>query len=184
MSEEEQQHEQIKDKTKLSSEKSKNNEKKQFLQEVEKAEKRGVCYLSHIPPKMDHVKLRQLLFQYGEIQRIYVTPENPDARLNGEKAGGFRGQKFSEGWVEFTDKRVAKDVAETLNGEQMGKNTSFFFFMSGSSDSSRATSGHDLRSSILLSADKKKGQQTSFTKLETKCIPLQTQVYNDLEFGQ
>ena len=25
---------------------------------------------------------------------------------------------------------------------------------------------------------KKKGQQTSFTKLETKCIPLQTQVYN------
>ena len=76
MSEEEQQHEQIKDKTKLSSEKGKNNQKKQFLQEVEKAEKRGVCYLSHIPPKMDHVKLRQLLFQYGEIQRIYVTPES------------------------------------------------------------------------------------------------------------
>ncbi|KAL1824650.1 hypothetical protein ACET3Z_011428 [Daucus carota] len=129
MSEEEQQPEEIKDKAKLSSEKRKNKQKKRFLQEVEKAEKRGVCYLSHIPPKMDHVKLRQLLSQYGEIQRIYLTPENPDARLNRKKAGGFRGQKFSEGWVEFTDKRVAKDVAETLNGEQMGgrKRSPFYY---------------------------------------------------------
>lgn len=76
MSEEEQQQEERKDGAKLSSEKRKIKRKKRFLQEVEKADKRGVCYLSHIPPKMDHIKLRQLLSQYGDIQRIYLTPES------------------------------------------------------------------------------------------------------------
>lgn len=76
MSEEEQHQVARKDEAKLSSEKRKIKRKKRFLQEVEKADKRGVCYLSHIPPKMDHIKLRQLLSQYGEIQRIYLTPES------------------------------------------------------------------------------------------------------------
>lgn len=49
--------------------------KKRLLKEAEKADKRGVCYLSRIPPRMDPLKLRQILSQYGEIQRIYLTPE-------------------------------------------------------------------------------------------------------------
>lgn len=57
--------------------KIKNNKKKVLLmKEAEMADKRGVCYLSHIPPKMDPLKLRQLLSQFGEIQRIYLTPES------------------------------------------------------------------------------------------------------------
>lgn len=40
-----------------------------------KAEKRGVCHVSRVPPRMDHVKLRQVLSQFGEIQRIYLVPE-------------------------------------------------------------------------------------------------------------
>lgn len=49
--------------------------KKRLLKEAEKAEKRGVCYLSRIPPKMDPLKLRQILSAYGEIQRVYLVPE-------------------------------------------------------------------------------------------------------------
>lgn len=49
--------------------------KKRLLKEASKANKRGVCYLSRIPPHMDHVKLRHILSQYGEIQRIYLAPE-------------------------------------------------------------------------------------------------------------
>jgi len=39
------------------------------------AKKRGVCYLSRIPPHMDHVKLRHLLSQFGDIQRIFLAPQ-------------------------------------------------------------------------------------------------------------
>jgi len=39
------------------------------------AAKRGVCYLSRIPPHMDHVKLRHILSQFGDIQRIFLAPQ-------------------------------------------------------------------------------------------------------------
>ena len=56
-------------------ESSKSKKKKRLLmEEAAKADQRGVCYLSRIPPHMDHVKLRQILAQYGEIQRIYLSP--------------------------------------------------------------------------------------------------------------
>ncbi|KAL0867056.1 hypothetical protein Bca101_046174 [Brassica carinata] len=40
--------------------------------------------------------------------------------LHRKKAGGFRGQLFSEGWVEFAKKSTAKRVADMLNGERIG----------------------------------------------------------------
>lgn len=39
------------------------------------AGKRGVCYLSRIPPHMKPLKLRHLLSQFGEVLRIYLAPE-------------------------------------------------------------------------------------------------------------
>ncbi|KAF8037635.1 hypothetical protein BT93_B0489 [Corymbia citriodora subsp. variegata] len=103
--------------------------KKQLAKEAAQAGNRGVCYLSRIPPHMDHVKLRQILSQYGEIQRIYLAPEDPAAQMKRKRAGGFRGQGFSEGWVEFAKKSVAKRVANMLNGEQIGgrKRSSFYY---------------------------------------------------------
>ncbi|KAH7577278.1 hypothetical protein JRO89_XS01G0231000 [Xanthoceras sorbifolium] len=57
------------------SESCKSKKKQRLLEEAAKADQRGVCYLSRIPPHMDHVKLRQILSQYGEIQRIYLSPK-------------------------------------------------------------------------------------------------------------
>ncbi|CAO2825031.1 unnamed protein product [Amaranthus hypochondriacus] len=103
--------------------------KKKLLKEAEKTNKKGVCYLSRIPPKMDPLKLRQLLSPYGEIKRIYLAPEDPAAQMRRKRSGGFRGQGFSEGWVEFADKRIAKKTANLLNGEQIGgKKRSQFFY--------------------------------------------------------
>ncbi|KAJ0988896.1 hypothetical protein J5N97_007252 [Dioscorea zingiberensis] len=91
--------------------------------------KRGVCYLSRVPPHMDPTKLRHILSKYGDIQRIYLVPENPMAQTHRKQAGGFRGKQFNEGWVEFTEKRTAKKVANMLNGEQMGgKKRSAFYY--------------------------------------------------------
>ncbi|KAI7742058.1 hypothetical protein M8C21_030064 [Ambrosia artemisiifolia] len=107
----------------------KNRRKKRLMKEAAKADKRGVCYLSRVPPRMDPLKLRQLLSQYGDIERIWLTPEDPAAHVHRKKAGGFRGQGFTEGWVEFTNKNVAKRVASMLNGEQIGgkKKSSFYY---------------------------------------------------------
>ncbi|CAA3000861.1 pre-rRNA-processing ESF2 [Olea europaea subsp. europaea] len=104
----------------IKKEEQKDKRKKRLLKEAEKANKRGVCYLSRVPPHMDPLKLRQILSQSGEIQRIYLTPEDPATRVHRKKDGGFRGQEFSEGWVEFAKKSVAKRVAGILNGEQIG----------------------------------------------------------------
>ncbi|GMH06803.1 hypothetical protein Nepgr_008643 [Nepenthes gracilis] len=103
--------------------------KKRLLKETEEANKKGVCYLSRVPPKMDPLKLHQILSQYGEIQRIYLSPEDPAAQVKRKRAGGFRGQEFSAGWVEFANKRIAKRVANMLNGEQIGgrKRSQFYY---------------------------------------------------------
>ncbi|KDP46388.1 hypothetical protein JCGZ_10228 [Jatropha curcas] len=105
--------------------------KKHLLKEAAKAENRGVCYLSRIPPGMNDVILRQMLSQYGEIQRIYLVPKakGPAAQVRRKKVDGFRDQEFSEGWVEFANKIVAKRVASMLNGEQIGgrKRSKFYY---------------------------------------------------------
>ncbi|XP_073291305.1 pre-rRNA-processing protein ESF2-like [Primulina huaijiensis] len=113
----------------IKKERQKNKRKKSLMKKAEKADKRGVCYLSRVPPHMDPLKLRQILSEYGEIQRIYLSPEDPAAQVRRKKSGGFRGQEFSEGWVEFTEKGVAKRIAKMLNGKQIGgrKMSSFYY---------------------------------------------------------
>lgn len=63
--------------------------------------------------------IRKLLRQYG-IERIYLMPEDESLRLHRKKTGGNKRQRFTEGWVEFTDKKVARLVAEALNCQNMG----------------------------------------------------------------
>jgi hypothetical protein len=86
----------------------------------EEHQRRGLCYLSRLPPFMKPAKLRHLLSQHGEVLRIYLAAEDAAARTRRKRAGGNSGKKFHEGWVEFADKKVARRVAESLNGSQMG----------------------------------------------------------------
>ena len=53
----------------------KERRRKKLRREIEKSERRGVCYLSRIPPHLKPLKLRHLLSQYGEVLRIYLAPE-------------------------------------------------------------------------------------------------------------
>jgi hypothetical protein len=69
-----------------------------------------VLYISRIPPNMKPAKLRQLLSEQGDIQRLYCAPEDASARRARKQRGGNTGKMFTEGWVEFADKRVAKQA--------------------------------------------------------------------------
>ncbi|ORZ26611.1 hypothetical protein BCR41DRAFT_300893 [Lobosporangium transversale] len=83
-------------------------------------DKTGIVYLSKIPPFMKPVKLRHLLGKFGELGRVYLAPEDPKIAARRKKYGGNKKQNFTEGWVEFKDKSVAKQVAKTLNTTTIG----------------------------------------------------------------
>lgn len=91
--------------------------KKKKLIKVKK-EKRGIVYLSFIPIGMNVNKLRQILSQYGEIDRIFLQPEK-SIKTKRKKKSKFN-NNYVEGWVEFKKKKVAKRVAQMLNGTQIG----------------------------------------------------------------
>ncbi|XP_037483724.1 pre-rRNA-processing protein ESF2-like [Triticum dicoccoides] len=92
---------------------------------VDGLSKRGVCYLSRVPPHMNPSHVRQIFSKYGEVQRIYLVPEGQGHR----KHSNVKAKAYSEGWVEFAKKSVAKRVANLLNGEQIGgkKRSSFYY---------------------------------------------------------
>ena len=83
-------------------------------------QKPGVVYLPSLPPYMDAQKLRHLLEKYSELGRIYLTPEDPVKYSNRVKTGGCKKECFTEGWIEFPDKREAKKIASLLNGQPIG----------------------------------------------------------------
>ena len=93
----------------------------------EDQKRRGVIYLSQIPPYMKPEKIRHLLGQHGDIDRIYLAPEDSTLRAKRVKAGGNTRKMYTEGWVEFLDKRIAKRVAESLNNTPLGGKKSFYY---------------------------------------------------------
>lgn len=83
----------------------------------EKLRKRGVIYISRIPPRMGPTKLKSMLMDFGEVTRIYLEEEDKSARKRRRKASGSNsgGKRYKEGWVEFVDKKLAKRLAASLN---------------------------------------------------------------------
>jgi ESF2/ABP1 family protein len=74
----------------------------------------GVIYLQTIPPLFTVRRIRETFEQFGDIGRIYLQAEK--RRLK----DGKKLKKFSEGWVEFADKKLAKRVAASLNNTPVG----------------------------------------------------------------
>jgi ESF2/ABP1 family protein len=69
---------------------------------------------------MKVAKLRSLLEPYGKINRIFLAPEDSNARARRIRAGGNKKNLFTEGWVEFVKKKEAKAACELLNARTIG----------------------------------------------------------------
>ena len=76
---------------------------------------------------MKPAKIRHLLSQHAKLNRLYLVPEEEAIRKKRQKAGGNKKVKFTEGWVEFLDKKEAKRVAEGLNNTIIGGKKGGFF---------------------------------------------------------
>ena len=103
-------------------EKKKNKKiKKLNMKKVEdfnaKLRRRGVIYISHIPPQMGPNKVKTLLSSFGNITRVYLVPEDPSVRKRRQQQTGKKGgsKRYVEGWVEFEDRKIAKRVGMCLN---------------------------------------------------------------------
>ena len=91
--------------------------------------KTGVVYLSRIPPRLSPTKIRQLLTPFGSsILRIFLAPESTAEHTRRVKAGGSKRRQFTEGWVEFEDKKIAKKVAGLLNAQRIGTKKGDFWY--------------------------------------------------------
>ncbi|OLY84602.1 Pre-rRNA-processing protein esf-2 [Smittium mucronatum] len=93
--------------------------KEEFLEFQKKEKKTGVIYMSRVPPFLKPNKVRRLLSKYGQIGRLFLAPEDPKMRMRRIKQGGSKRKGFTEGWIEFADKKVAKSVAQMLNNQPM-----------------------------------------------------------------
>jgi len=89
--------------------------------------KTGVVYLSKIPPFMKPIKLRHLLSRYAKIGKIYLAAEDEKIAHRRKKYGGNRKRNYTEGWVEFLDKREAKLVVKHLNNQIIGGKKSSWY---------------------------------------------------------
>ncbi|KAI1502377.1 Pre-rRNA-processing protein ESF2 [Biscogniauxia marginata] len=101
--------------------------KKNLIASEAAVRRSGVIYLSRIPPFMKPTKLRSLLEPYGKINRIFCSPEDPQARSRRIRQGGNKKQSYVEGWVEFCSKKDAKAAVELLNGHTIGGKKSSYY---------------------------------------------------------
>ncbi|EDW07560.2 pre-rRNA-processing protein esf2 [Drosophila mojavensis] len=93
-----------------------------------KKRKKGIIYISNIPKHMNVTRLREILGEFGKIGRVYLQPE----KKLGDKAKKNKRKKynihFTEGWVEFESKRVAKQIVPLLNNKQISTRKKSQFF--------------------------------------------------------
>lgn len=101
--------------------------KKNLVASEAAIKKSGVVYLSRIPPFMKPTKLRSLLEPYGNINRIFLTPEDPAEHTRRVRNGGNKKRSFTEGWVEFVKKKDAKKVCDLLNAQTIGGKKSSWY---------------------------------------------------------
>jgi len=84
------------------------------LASINKKRKPGIIYLSSVPAGMNVSQTTTFFSEFGKVGRIFLQPDKLD-----KKTGKYN-RVFSEGWVEFMSKKVAKNVADSLNSIPVG----------------------------------------------------------------
>ncbi|KAG1888124.1 hypothetical protein F4604DRAFT_1715647 [Suillus subluteus] len=68
----------------------------------------GVIYISQIPPGMHPAKVRHLMSAHGKVGRVYLQQEDAKCAYLHRMFMSTKKPHFTEGWVEFKDKKVAR----------------------------------------------------------------------------
>ncbi|TGZ51357.1 activator of basal transcription 1 [Temnothorax longispinosus] len=102
------------------------------VEKLSKKAKRGIIYLSTIPKYMNITMIQEMFSAYGKVGRVYLQlADNEIQSVKRRKKSKKAIKHFTEGWIEFESKKVAKFVAETLNNTQVStrKKSKFYDVM-------------------------------------------------------
>ncbi|KAG8720293.1 RNA-binding ATPase activator esf2 [Ceratobasidium sp. 394] len=69
---------------------------------------------------MRPAKVKHLMSGYGKVGRVYLQQEDPKRAYLRRKHTTTKKVHYTEGWVEFESKHVARSVAEMLNAQPIG----------------------------------------------------------------
>jgi ESF2/ABP1 family protein len=86
---------------------------------ADKLSKRGVMYISRLPPKMTVSKVKTLLSHLGTVTRLYLEEEDKTVRKRRKRAGGSSSKRYVCGWAEFPSRSQASNIAESIHQTQM-----------------------------------------------------------------
>ncbi|KAH8411633.1 hypothetical protein KR215_007695, partial [Drosophila sulfurigaster] len=86
---------------------------------VPKKRKKGIIYISNIPKHMNVTRMREILSDFGKVGRIYLQPEKQPEKAKKKNKRKKYNIHFTEGWVEFESKRIAKQIVPLLNNKQI-----------------------------------------------------------------
>lgn len=85
-----------------------------------KKPKRGVIYLSRLPPNIEITSVRTLLSRTGRITNLWLRPETREQKKQRVSLGGSRRRTtFRDGWVEYSSRNDARETVALLNGRPM-----------------------------------------------------------------
>lgn len=91
------------------------------LARQEKLKKRkGIVFMSYVPPLLSPNALREYVEKWGDIGRIYMKPEDESIARRRKKFKKDSRRRYVSGWIEFLDKRVAKLFIIECNAQPMG----------------------------------------------------------------
>lgn len=100
----------------------------------------GIVYISRLPPGMTPQKVRHLMAKWGDVGKVYaqrrdgeslillifvfiadkIAPTGYNPNSSTQKKQKHQLADFTEAWVEFLSKSVAKMVAQMLNAQMIG----------------------------------------------------------------
>merc|ERR1712048_650987 len=95
--------------------------------------KPGILWISNIPEGMNPAIIRQIFSKYGDVARIYLEPYSQNSGPSGDakdlldtsksrkKKNSYNSGRFKEGWIEFESKTKAKQIAESLNMQEIAE---------------------------------------------------------------
>ncbi|XP_033169142.1 putative pre-rRNA-processing protein esf2 [Drosophila mauritiana] len=85
-----------------------------------KESKKGTIYISHLPKHMAVTNMLRIFGEYGAIGRAFLRSK----KLSSKSPDIL----FTEGWVQFNSKRVAKQIVPLLNNKQISTHKKSRFY--------------------------------------------------------
>ncbi|WWD15703.1 hypothetical protein CI109_100125 [Kwoniella shandongensis] len=97
---------------------------KHVKKKAKKTKSPGIVYISRLPPGMTPQKVRHLMGRWGDVGKVYAqrpdAPSGHNPNVSQPKKQKHASANFTEAWVEFLDKSIAKTVASMLNAQVIG----------------------------------------------------------------